>query len=362
MSSPNPYFGRAWNLTIVVNGVPWTVASTDSGESLRIRFNVYMRMLLAYWDAHFEVYNMGNQSGGPASQITASSPNIYNFWKYSQNLTAGTSVTLNAGYQSQANSLPEVYSGSLLQSWVTIENVTDWKLIISCVTGLLQDALNFTSQAVGAGENQYNNIAAICKQTGIPFDPKNIDTTSQKILENSILSRAQALHGRPYDLIRQITKQNNLWAHVNNRGLQIRSFDAATVNAATPDHTYGPAYIPASYQGSTASQGITPTLLGSPQQTQLGATFRVALDPLVQIADIVQLAPWTIVNLYPIQIGQLPPVPNQPMRYVVAGVRHCGDTRGNDWYTEIEGVTADFFASWLQGNTLQSALQEAANT
>ena len=28
--------------------------------------------------------------------------------------------------------------------------------------------------------------------------------------------------------------------------------------------------------------------------------------------------------------------------YVVAGVRHTGDTRGNEWYTEITGVVRNW--------------------
>ena len=40
--------------------------------------------------------------------------------------------------------------------------------------------------------------------------------------------------------------------------------------------------------------------------------------------------------------GQLPPIFNPNGAFIVAGIRHMGDTRGNDWQTEITTVTPDW--------------------
>ena len=42
------------------------------------------------------------------------------------------------------------------------------------------------------------------------------------------------------------------------------------------------------------------------------------------------------------EIGQFPTILDKNSEYIVAGVRHIGDTRGNEWYTDVTAVTRNY--------------------
>jgi hypothetical protein len=347
-----PFFGRAWSASVdTQDGNHYVVRSLvgDGEEPLHVRFVVEMYALLAYWTAQIEIENM---SSAVAANITAGNPDVANFWKFNQPLITGDSVSLSAGYQSAADGRftaePNIlFSGKLLQAIWTRENVVDYRLTMRCVTGLLEDALNFVSFPWERGATAYDTMNQVSSQAGIATE--RIDDRARQVLQGTAYPRAQAIHGRPYDVVRQIARQHNLAAWVSPRGLNVRSFDPSAVE--TPDYAYGPPDLPGNLTTGGTQQGLVKkTLIGTPQQTQNGVTFRVLLDSAVKIGDIVQIATGTLIQLAPIQIGSLPPVPNRNGIYVVAGIRHVGDTRGrgDDWYTEITGVTADFFPRFIR--------------
>lgn len=353
----SPYFNRAWSIAVdTADGNHYVVRSLvgKGEEPLHVRFKIDTYALLAYWTAEVEIYNMSSQT---ASQLQ-SNPNLGGFWKFNQPLVAGDSVAISGGYQSSTSGVSfdsnanKLYEGQVLQSVWTRENVVDFKLILRCVTGLLQDALNFTSFTLAKGATAFDAVNQICDQSQI--QKENIDSASQTALSQSKFSRGQTVHGRPYEIIRQVVKQNNLWSWVSPNGLNIRSFDPRNP-PESPDYAYGPPSLPSNYTTGGTQQGLVKkTLIGTPQQTQDGVTFRVLLDNNVKIGDAVQLAPGTVINPFPVQIGALPPVPSRNGLYVVAGVRHVGDSRGRggDWFTEITALTMDFFANFLQSQSI----------
>jgi hypothetical protein len=354
MPSPAiPFYLRQWAVSVDTQAGDHYVVRSLVGakeEPLRVTFAIDMYALLAYWTATISILNM---SPATAGLISSGNPDLGSFWRFNQPLNAGDTVTVSAGYQTGASGAfsaesSVLYTGKILQAVWTRENVVDYRLTLRCVTGLLEDALNFVSFPWRGGATAYDTLNQVCSQAGIPFD--NIDDAARQKMENTTYPRGQALHGRPYELIRQITKQSNLTTWVSPRGLNVRSFDPAKP-PETPDYAYGPPEAPGGgYTTGGTQQGIIKkTLLGVPEQTQDGVLFRVLLDSSVKIGDIVQLAPGTTINLYPLQIGSLPAVPSRNGLYVVSGIRHVGDSRGrgDDWYTEIQGLTMDFFANFL---------------
>lgn len=348
-----PYFGRAWQISVdTADGTHLVLSSDQFSEALRVTFAIDMFLLLDYWQAQVTIYNLSSETAG---QIAQGAPNLGQLWQSRQPLVAGDTVTVSAGYQSSSSGSFDagtnvIYSGKLLQPVWLRENVVDFKLILRCVTGLLEDAVNFTGFTLAKGATDLDTLGQVCSQAERPIQIENIDAASRAKLAQTVYPRAQAFHGRPWNYIRQIAAQNNLFAWVSPNGLNVRSFDPSAAPAA-PDYAYGPPDLPGSYTtGGTAQGLVKKTLLGSPAQTQDGVLFRVLLDPQVRIGDVVQLAPGTIVTPAPVQIGTLPPIPSANGLYVVSGVRHVGDTRGrgDDWYTEITGVIMDFFANFLQ--------------
>jgi hypothetical protein len=171
---------------------------------------------------------------------------------------------------------------------------------------------------------------------------------------------------KPGDIVRRIMNDSSLFAWVtppapNSKGqkstLHVRSFDVAPTK---PDIAYQPPNLPPS--PFTLTSNVKPTLLGVPDQmstsggpsigvTQNGVIFRVLLDPEVRIGMVVQLVAGTVINKYQFNpFGGYPALPSRNALYMVAGVRHVGDSRGtgDDWYTEITGVLWQFFDAYMK--------------
>jgi hypothetical protein len=123
-----------------------------------------------------------------------------------------------------------------------------------------------------------------------------------------------------------------MWISPN--GLNIRSLTPAS---EVPDLVFGPPYV-TNLPNSQSTSGLTKqTILGTPQQTQQGVAFRVLLDSQLKIGQLIKIDMSAIRQL-PKTPGQYPSILDQDGLYVIAGLRHSGDTRGNDWTTEIIGV------------------------
>jgi len=119
--------------------------------------------------------------------------------------------------------------------------------------------------------------------------------------------------------------------------------DLTDVNAKG-DLTFAPAVLGSSSATPLpppVEPGTTESIIGTPQQTMYGVNFSVLLDPRVQTKK-----PLMTVNIdnsqilfLKRQIGQNPRLLDQNGVYVVVATHHIGDTRGNSWYTEIEGIS-----------------------
>jgi hypothetical protein len=94
---------------------------------------------------------------------------------------------------------------------------------------------------------------------------------------------------------------------------------------------------------STITYTATNGIIGTPQQTQDGVTFRVLLDPRLSVQR-----PPMQVNIANASIRQITTDPRDSYKpildhdglYIVMGLQYVGDNRGNDWFTQIVGVTS----------------------
>lgn len=89
-------------------------------------------------------------------------------------------------------------------------------------------------------------------------------------------------------------------------------------------------------------------MIGTPEQTENGIIIRCYLNPLIRIGQLVQLNENEInrntlnKQMFPSYTSQYYPatVTNDGF-YRVLVAEHVGDTRGNDWYTELTCLAAD---------------------
>jgi hypothetical protein len=356
-----PWFGRAFRITVVRQDGSTFSISSDQSQSLRVQFNMDLVMMMAYWSAEVSIFNVAaDENAVKAYNLNQSSvsllnrqvsgiSNLQDFWKFNQPLVAGDNIIISAGYESTGTSTtfnPQaniLYQGRILQPIWTRDQVVDYKLTLRCVTGLLDDALKTVNLSIESQVTAYDTIGRICDAAGIQRGQDDQDAIDA--LKSITYPKYQTVRGSPFNEIRKIAQQKGLQSWVSPAGLNIRKF---TGTLSAPKVAYGPPGTP-----STGTVPIKPTLIGTPQQTQDGITFRVLMDSSLRIGDSVQITPNVLINPFPLQIGRLPAVPSRNGQYVICGLQHHGDTRGqgNDWYTEVTGVTQDFFLNLFQATS-----------
>lgn len=346
-------FGRAWKITLQSQAAGGTLllSSSQYTQALRTIFRISTRALLAYWSAEVTVYNPNAQT---LKQIQSTGVQVNDLYQFNSDINSGDILAISAGYNANGSFNPDankIYAGSVFQSLWTREDVTDLRVTLRCVQGLMQDAWNKIGSedspsgiTLSAGTTPLQAVQQICAASGDGIPIEQIDEESQAILSQSQFSRAKTYCGRPFDSIQQITKDNDLLSWVSDVGLNIRrlNFDQNT----TASIAYGPPNLGSTGQQLTSDGVVKRTLIGTPEQTQEGVVFRVLLDAQPKIGQIVQILPGTSINRAALQFGQLPASRlDQRGLYAIVGIDHFGDSRGGEdsWYTEITGVTSSFF-------------------
>jgi hypothetical protein len=326
MSTPStlPLFGRTWSLQVLSapgEGDQQTLldvsTSTGSGDekALRITFDIRMTAGLALWEAAIAIYNLDPSTMGL--------------------ITQGAEVSLSIGYESGTQG--EIWRGFVFQPTFERQDVVDFVLTLHCMVGLPELVGNIVNVTSGPVANQWDIVQRMLQSAGIPIahiDPPSAFSQQQ-------LPRGKTIFGKPSRFINQIAQQNNMVAFYSAAGAHIGDPGAAT---GTPDLIYAPP-LGVGQQPSSDEASLTRSLIGSPQQTENGIAFRVLGDPRLQIRlPLMQVKlDQTVIRQQPFTYGTTPKLAsllNQDGVYIVVGLNHLGDSRGNQWHTEVIGVTS----------------------
>ena len=349
--STTPFFGRAYQLSVQLTNGDIIIISSDAWEPESLRFTFDIHQLAfgagsAFWFADVEIYNCdGPIPSGPSSGVNLAQTVI----------AEGNLVTVSAGYQ--ADGTPQViWKGQLLQSiWERVD-VIDYKLTLRCIIGRAFTSQNFINRAlstISTARQQAEYIA----QNSLNIIPLN--STELTVLDQVApgqLPGAKTYFGNPHNYLDAIARNNGMLSWIAGDGYHMAPVynptDPTTASTALGQTangtslpvpvgkllaTYGPCTILGGPPVKLAD-GTTLSLIGRPQQTQYGVNFTVLLDSRLQIVSPlpqVRLSS-AFVRQAPIAFGSLPPYPlSADGLYVIVGVRHYGDTRGNPWYTEV---------------------------
>ena len=318
-----PNFGQKWSL--VITGPPDSTGKTplpqsmgESGwnpETMRIVFEVNLVGYMAHgthWTAKIELYNL---SADQAQQFL---------------LGQGSTVELSAGYQAGPYGI--IFAGTVYAAYYERPDVVDSKVTLMCYTGLANTIGNFASMRGVAKMTQAALIANMCKgaTVPIPIDPSTQATMAavDKISKTK-LPRARPVFGDPIKYINEVSAANNLQSWYGSNGVVITRGEDTNSDATI---TY------------TSTSGI----LGVPQQTYdshtgaSGVNLVVALDPRLRVQN-----PPMQINIASSIIRQMEYQPPswQPLldangNYLVNGLQFRGDSRGNQWETEIVALTS----------------------
>jgi hypothetical protein len=244
---------------------------------------------------------------------------IYNLSSQTQAdiIKYGMRVVLEAGYEN--GQYGKIFDGDIFQPLWDRENVVDYKLTLHCFDGDSQLNNNFVGMTVQASHDQRSDLLNIMKNARNSFSNGQISTD----LDNTEMPRGKVFFGMPKKYFREIANANNhQWSYV----------DRELVFSNLTNIPVGKALVVSPETG----------LIGTPQQTQDGVEFKVLLDPNIKVqypAMQVKIDN-SVVRQQKIMLGQLQTRLDQDGFYYVASVTHCGDTRGDDWYTEVIGFNS----------------------
>jgi hypothetical protein len=320
-------FGRAWKLT--VNGKVM-LTSDDGNQAARMIFETYQPGYRAYWYCDIQIYNLD-------------APTENSLISY------GDTVLLEGGYANNVN-YGKIFEGRVFQATWTRENVTDFVLGLHCIMGLNSLVNNFTRAVHSRFTKQVDIVKNIAAQARKPIalDPETL--TAQ--FSEQKLARTQVTHGSPEDDIEDIAVSEGMqiWTKDADEKLVMGHLSGTPGQTIIYSATTGILGTPQQIRGNNAG------MLGAPVITQGGIEFKVLLDTRLEVRlPPVQVQ---IVNssirqmLY--KVNQNPSILDQDGQYIVGGVRHVGDTRGTDWYTEVTAYTPNLLAALVEAKVAEN--------
>jgi hypothetical protein len=342
-SSGTPLWGQAWELAITCategGGAQTTTIGSSSWtpEPLRVTFDVLQSMNTdPLWYADISVYNLDDQTA--------------------QNITVNaTWAVLKAGYQFGPQVSSVIWAGPVFQVLFTRENVVDQKLTLHCVVFPNVAPTDMLSFSMGQFSTQQQLVARMVQEANLPPVNPGSGTQGQVAFQRMTATqypRGNTVFGKVSRYFGQLADSNLVQTWTDGQKTYISEMGNNDASL-TPNLIYSPPFPPGSV-GSAAGlpAGTNMSIVGTPQQFAQGATFNVLLDPRLQV----QMPP-LLVQLVRTQINLLTrnPAPNSELpapltsnpKFFVAQVRHTGDTRGNEWNTEVTGWSTAYAQAYL---------------
>lgn len=347
MSAAQALFGRSYRLSVqaqTTSGQLQNIVISDSAwepEALRFSFEIEKVALRTFWNSSIRIYNCdGPIPSGPSKGQLLSNLII----------AEGATVTVEAGYMNGQSGI--IWQGEVFQPIWTREGVTDFVLTLRCIQGRILGTNNFINKTMPPLQTARNQAELIAQNSVIPvpYTPQSVNA-----LDDSSLTRdpyPSTVFGDPYDALYGTARESGLLCWLSQNGLSMASL---TDNLGPVVASYAPAFSPASVPQAPPA-GVSLTLIGTPKQTLLGADWTVLMDPRMDVTAPLSQAQVDLaaIELAPLTIGEFPPRPLATNGvYVIVGVRHTGDTRGNDWLTHVTGITSVQDVVALLGSTKQ---------
>lgn len=341
-SSITPYFGQAWTLVVGYaspNGPVYETISTDAWEpeALRITFEVQSATVNSpWWYADISIYNL--------STATIQAIIFNAAW-----------VTLSAGFQTGPTLSGVIWDGPILQVLYDLENVVDQRITLHCQANPFVNSGGIVSFSIGKGSTQADLLSKAAKAINLPDISQTQGTLSpyaQQALDQKSYPRGNTVFGRIGNFTELISGDQFLQTFRD--GYKMYMTDLGQPNV-TPDPDF--TFCPPNPLGNTpVPAGTTPTVIGTPRQTPQGVIFTVLLDPRLKIKLPFQVV--SLVRTLPSQIAIAPDINSAgnvvtpldaDLTFFLSQVKHVGDSRGNDWYTEVTGYNPRYGQNLLNG-------------
>lgn len=236
------------------------------------------------------------------------------------------SVQLEAGFQANYG---QIFSGTIKQVRIGRENNVSRYVDIYAADGDIGYNFGTINTTLKAGATWSDMLAQAAQAIGAS---SVASSANGYLATGGILPRGAVLWGMARDAIRDIAGNNGCrWSIQQN------------VITLIPNTGYLP--------GRAIVLNSQSGLIGMPEQTDNGIVARCLLNPLIRVGQAVQINN-NLINQTTGRNGQPMTLQRASQPYYVANTsadglyrvmvaEHAGDTRGNDWYTELTCLSID---------------------
>lgn len=240
---------------------------------------------------------------------------IYNLSPQTENsiIREGDRVVLEAGYEGSQYGV--IFDGNVVQCIRNKEDGTTFTLTLVAADGDAWMNYSLSNFSLVKGQNARNVIENCASKATISAELGNISST----LSKSQLTRGKVVFGLTRDYLRQLAQSENATLYMEDGKINFIKAEDIPI-------------------GEIIELSPESGLIGVPTQNDFGVTIRCLLNPRIKIDSMVHVDN-SLVRNQRFEQGQAVYSLDNDGIYRVVQVTHIGDTRGTDWYTEIETVT-----------------------
>jgi hypothetical protein len=247
---------------------------------------------------------------------------IYNLNRRAENeiIEKGYKVTLEAGYKDGVYGV--IFDGEVLQPIWDRVHVTDIILRLNCIDSMGLVGANFVSETLPRNQYQKRLITKMAQACRVQqFD---VDIDDQ--IPDKIMPRGRAYFGEPKYFLQDFAQDNQAQLIIQNGKAQV-------VKMGSSSH----------YVNSDEALVVNPQngLVGYPTQHQDAVLFRSLLNPnfALSFPPMLVFLDQSIIRQEAIRIYGHDSRLEEDGLYRVGRVIHIGNTRGNEWYSDVMGVS-----------------------
>lgn len=209
----------------------------------------------------------------------------------------------------------KIFDGKIVWPSRSRDSNVDYVLTLMAIDGDQPLNINFISKTVNRGLNSRRIIETVAKDSE---EATPINSVSDGLSDQE-LPRGKVFFGKPYKYVQDVCRGNAASFYIEDGSLNVTRLQDVQKDEAIV---------------------VTPEtgLIGTPQQIQFGVSCKLLLNPAIHLESFIQIKK--------AQVNETSTTPGQQVQpldddwiYQVCELTHVGDTRGNDWYTEIQGVS-----------------------
>ncbi len=245
-----------------------------------------------------------------SSEANKSVIQIYNLSSATQNsiLASCKRIIIEAGYENSPQ-YGLIFDGDVTKALKRGSGVDKITELVAQDGDLFLNS-GFVNVSYSAGQTTQSVLS---KMAGVG-DSEIVVGNISNSLKNTQLARGKVMFGQAKDYVRMLAKTEGALFFVNDRKINLVK----------------PADLP---EGEIIDLSPSSGLIDTPEQTDDGVNAKCLLNPLLNVNKLVHIK-----NDYVQESSDTSSTGLSTGVYKIIKLKHTGDTNGNDWYTEFEGV------------------------